>query len=525
MANSLSKRAFLGLAALLAASAALASCSGGDEEVEPVSCSEVCPAGTRRASYDSVASGNGVTVASSACETHCESVVPCVFPNVPTLTSGTYSCAPLEGFSKITPDDKADFSWAEPGGGGTCSNGVKDGDEQGVDCGGTCAACGGAGCADGVKNGTETAVDCGGACGGCGAGQPCLVGADCKTGWCRDKGGGTLRCDGFDAPVVVLDVPGGKAVHAYPFPSKPLSSLAVSTLSGIALYDSDDDGVFISHGVVPLAAQAGDIRPVIDASSKAQLVVAGGDTGVVSTYSVNAAGSWEQQQTVQLGGPVDRADFLRSSGFSGYAGALRGGGVAVVLLDASGAPAPVVTLDAGRVYADVALAESPLGAGGNEVLLVASGPSGLAVARWTLAAGLGPLTAVDSGGFGAVALEDLDFAGDGRRELAVAPAAAGELTAFVHPESGAVKQLFRAAVPAAGRDLLSASGWMVLAGGDAVTFVYEPPGGWSKGASVKPYAAVAASSVTKGTVYNGTFVDAVFALAGGKVHRFSPAQP
>lgn len=70
-----------------------------------------------------------------------------------------------------------------------CANGVRDGDETDVDCGGACATCtDGAGCAigddcesgvcasavcqaptcsDGVRNGGETGVDCGGACAAC----------------------------------------------------------------------------------------------------------------------------------------------------------------------------------------------------------------------------------------------------------------------------------------------------------------------------------------------------------------------
>src|SRR5215210_1896366 len=64
-------------------------------------------------------------------------------------------------------------------------------------------------CADGIKNGTETDVDCGGSCGRCGNGRTCLVANDCMSGTCT--GGrcgpctptqlcgsetcGTCRCD------------------------------------------------------------------------------------------------------------------------------------------------------------------------------------------------------------------------------------------------------------------------------------------------------------------------------------------
>ncbi len=48
-----------------------------------------------------------------------------------------------------------------------CSNGLKDGDETGVDCGGPCSACAVPNtCDDGIQNQGETGVDCG-ASGGC----------------------------------------------------------------------------------------------------------------------------------------------------------------------------------------------------------------------------------------------------------------------------------------------------------------------------------------------------------------------
>ncbi|MDE2201895.1 MAG: hypothetical protein KGJ38_04120 [Burkholderiaceae bacterium] len=90
----------------------------------------------------------------------------------------------------------------------TCIDGLRDGQETDVDCGGgTCSACAAgrhcavpsdcttgvcasgvcqaASCFDGVKNGSETAIDCGGgACGACAAGQTCLVSTDCLSGAC-----------------------------------------------------------------------------------------------------------------------------------------------------------------------------------------------------------------------------------------------------------------------------------------------------------------------------------------------------
>jgi hypothetical protein len=88
-----------------------------------------------------------------------------------------------------------------------CNDGVKNGAETGVDCGGSCAPCGvglgcgtaadcGSGvcaggacqaptCTDGVKNGAESGADCGGgACAPCADGVGCLVGGDCGSGVC-----------------------------------------------------------------------------------------------------------------------------------------------------------------------------------------------------------------------------------------------------------------------------------------------------------------------------------------------------
>jgi hypothetical protein len=51
------------------------------------------------------------------------------------------------------------------GGGPTCMDGIQNGDEEGVDCGGSnCPPCGGGGptCMDGIQNGDEEGVDCGG---------------------------------------------------------------------------------------------------------------------------------------------------------------------------------------------------------------------------------------------------------------------------------------------------------------------------------------------------------------------------
>jgi hypothetical protein len=90
-----------------------------------------------------------------------------------------------------------------------CNDGVKDGSETGIDCGGgTCPACGsGMGCAsnsdcmdnncvpalhkcypptcfDNMKDGTETDLDCGGQCPKCPSGKMCNGDSDCLSDTC-----------------------------------------------------------------------------------------------------------------------------------------------------------------------------------------------------------------------------------------------------------------------------------------------------------------------------------------------------
>ena len=61
----------------------------------------------------------------------------------------------------------------------TCNDGIQNGDEEGVDCGGSnCEPCstGGPTCSDGIQNGDEEGVDCGGS--NC---EPCSTGGTCDT--------------------------------------------------------------------------------------------------------------------------------------------------------------------------------------------------------------------------------------------------------------------------------------------------------------------------------------------------------
>jgi hypothetical protein len=98
-----------------------------------------------------------------------------------------------------------------------CNDGVKNGTETDVDCGGTCSDCGTGGaclaasdcvsnvctgnvcqaasCSDGVKNGTESGIDCGGgACPGCGTGGGCTLASDCASLVCVGNVCQTATC-------------------------------------------------------------------------------------------------------------------------------------------------------------------------------------------------------------------------------------------------------------------------------------------------------------------------------------------
>ncbi|MFO7567894.1 MAG: hypothetical protein R6X02_34960 [Enhygromyxa sp.] len=88
----------------------------------------------------------------------------------------------------------------------SCTDGVKNGDETDVDCGGGCDPCGdhqgcsiaadcqsgvcagsfcaAPGCGDAVQNGDETDLDCGGQCNGCAEGKSCNVDGDCLSQYC-----------------------------------------------------------------------------------------------------------------------------------------------------------------------------------------------------------------------------------------------------------------------------------------------------------------------------------------------------
>ena len=80
----------------------------------------------------------------------------------------------------------------------TCDDGIQNGNETGVDCGGDCDAC--PTCDDGIQNGNETGVDCGGDCAPCGGGgSDVLLAHFFETGWDGWQDGGS-DCYRYSGP-------------------------------------------------------------------------------------------------------------------------------------------------------------------------------------------------------------------------------------------------------------------------------------------------------------------------------------
>ena len=167
---------------------------------------------------------------------------------------------------------------------GDCDNGVMDGSETDVDCGGpqcdgcedgddcledgdcisqscdpatdTCIA---PTCTDGQVNGGETDVDCGGPCGStCEPGEVCLVGADCLSMGCEDgicndylTVEAAPECANFstDPVTLVATASGGTGMYSYAWTpddgslATPDQSVTDATPAGIGRYTvTVDDG-------------------------------------------------------------------------------------------------------------------------------------------------------------------------------------------------------------------------------------------------------------------------------------------
>ena len=122
---------------------------------------------------------------------------------ITTACDGEPVIPPLPDRGPMTLDAGVDAGPPEP----VCDDGVRAGDETGIDCGGSCPACEPgnpcreaqdcssgvcersfclvASCTDGVRNGSETGTDCGGDCALCPGGETCTSNDECLSGRCR----------------------------------------------------------------------------------------------------------------------------------------------------------------------------------------------------------------------------------------------------------------------------------------------------------------------------------------------------
>ena len=125
-----------------------------------------------------------------------------------TVTSGGNTLASGGSF---TSSETTNFCLGG-GGGPTCSDGIQNQGETGVDCGGPCDDC--ASCNDGIQNQGETGVDCGGPCADCAScndgiqnqgetgvdcGGPCTACPTCNDG-IQNQGETGVDCGGPCAP-------------------------------------------------------------------------------------------------------------------------------------------------------------------------------------------------------------------------------------------------------------------------------------------------------------------------------------
>lgn len=526
-----------------------AACAGActEEEVPSVTCAGTCPAGTRRAAYEAVATGRGVSVVSASCEVYCESVMPCLFPNVPTSArqaSGevTYSCAPLEGYSDLGDDTQADFSWAGDGD-PPCRNGVRDegeeeldcggprcvpcgcadglvgGDETGVDCGGPCDPCDA--CANFQLDGDETDVDCGGSCGDCDLGRTCLVAADCSSAYC-DASQGAGQCVGLRAPTALLDTPGARVILGVQIGYVAATSLLVSSSAppGIEVWQADSDGALARGATLSLAAEPTDLRLSTGSYSGARVAAAVGAAGV-QLYSATDTGP-VALGAVGVGGVAARAAYHRGSqgGDGVVVATLAGGGLGVAFVDLAGASATAEVLDAARTYTDVIVTDLNT-VSGTATMAFAVSAAGVTMVRLAGAAVAG-VTDIVATPATAVAVTDVDYDAAGHLEVLAASPSDPSVHALAHDDSLAFwSPLATFPAPGAGVGrLLIHDAWIAMVYGSSLGVLYRTGASLSAGTTLVTHELGATvTGITMGSAYDGNTKKAIYVAAGGKVYR------
>ncbi len=105
----------------------------------------------------------------------------------------------------------------------TCNDGIQNGNETGVDCGGSCPACAEPTCNDGIMNGNETGVDCGGSC-------PNTCPEDNLSAKLLPPGGKILLSIGQDLKTQDDYMKGGVDAHGFPIPGGIVTYASFHTL-------------------------------------------------------------------------------------------------------------------------------------------------------------------------------------------------------------------------------------------------------------------------------------------------------
>ncbi len=148
----------------------------------------------------------------------------------------------------------------------SCNDGIQNGNETGVDCGGSCPACVTPTCFDGIQNGNETGVDCGGSCPPCNTGS-CEIALTPQMFY--DQLGNSASASGFggslaDEQNVMGDPINGQGLdvsNGWQFPWQNGIETYVDlgqtyNISGIYLYDGYGEGQFTVATGLPSSGNA-----------------------------------------------------------------------------------------------------------------------------------------------------------------------------------------------------------------------------------------------------------------------------
>jgi hypothetical protein len=180
----------------------------------------------------------------------------------------------------------------------TCTDGIQNGTETGVDCGGSCPACAGPTCTDGVRNGTETGIDCGGTC------PPCVLscndgilngmetGVDCGGGCpiaCNTNTGtvtGTSGCTGTELATIYSTNCDQVGTSAYDINSPAVLATSTGTYTappgGVSCGTDSGEGRWARF---ELDADVTSLLVMFEGGSMA----AGNSTTYVAAYNTNSA--------------------------------------------------------------------------------------------------------------------------------------------------------------------------------------------------------------------------------------------